>query len=522
VFDAGSLSKTIVTGTITIPEGTAAITTRMRVSMKYNGEQTACETFSYGEVEDYTVIITESGEDTQAPTAPTNLSASNVTETSFTLSWNASTDNVGVTGYDIYQNGSFLASTANTSYDVTGLNASTTYNYYVKAKDAAGNVSAASNTLEVTTDTPPDTEAPTAPSNLSSSNVKENSVDLSWTASTDNVGVTGYDIYKDGSYLANTSSTNYTVAGLSASTTYEFYVKAKDEAGNVSAASNTLDVTTLAENTAPIADAGGPYSGDQGTAISFDGTGSSDADGDALTYNWDFGDGATGTGATPTHTYTTAGSYTATLTVSDGIDSDQATASVTVNSTTVDQPMISAISLSTRTSGPWNRVSGTVTITSNGQPLSNAFVEGYWSDGVSSSVSGYTGSDGTLSMEELKSKSSSFTFTITNITLSGYYWDIENSQVSASTSSQSYSVNSFSNQLPFNVYPNPVTNGSLTITLPEIGNGVEIVIYDINGSARIKKQITNVVSEIPVQDLSAGVYILKVEGHNEPQRIIIK
>jgi len=51
---------------------------------------------------------------------------------------------------------------------------------------------------------------------------------------------------------------------------------------------------------------------------------------------------------------------------------------------------------------------------------------------------------------------------------------------------------------------------------------VEIVIYDINGSARITKQLTNVVSEIPVQELSAGVYILKVEGYNEPQRIIIK
>jgi len=522
IFDAGSLSKTIVTGTITIPEGTAAITTRMRVSMKYNAAQTACETFSYGEVEDYTVVITESGEDTQAPTAPTNLSASNISESSFTLSWNASTDNVGVTGYDVYQNGSLLNSVTGTSANISGLSAGTTYNYYVKAKDAAGNISAESSTLQVTTNEPADTEAPTAPSNLSSSNVGETSVTLSWTASTDNVGVTGYDIYRDGSVMASTDNTSYNVSGLTAATTYSFYVTAKDAAGNVSAASNTLDVTTLAGNTAPVADAGGPYSGDQGTAISFDGTGSSDADGDALTYNWNFGDGYTGTGATPTHTYATAGSYTATLTVSDGIDSDQSTASVTVNSTTVDQPMISAISLSTRTTGPWNRVSGTVTITSNSQPLSNAFVEGYWSDGVSSSVSGYTGSDGTLLLEELKSKSSSFTFTITNVTLSGYYWDIENSQISASTSSQSISTKTFSSQLPFNVYPNPVTNGSLTITLAEIGSGVEIVIYDINGSARITKQLTNVVSEIPVQELSAGVYILKVEGHNEPQRIIIK
>lgn len=151
VFDAGALSKTTVTGTITIPGGTAAITTRMRVSMKYNGSQTACETFSYGEVEDYTAVISGAAADTQAPTAPANLAASNIAQTSLTLSWTASTDNVGVTGYDVYKNGALLASTTSTSYSVTGLTAATSYSFYVKAKDAAGNISAASSTVNVTT-----------------------------------------------------------------------------------------------------------------------------------------------------------------------------------------------------------------------------------------------------------------------------------------------------------------------------------------------------------------------------------
>lgn len=480
--------------------------------------------YGAGLVDAYGAVTAASGGgggDEEAPTAPTNLSASNITETSFTLSWTASTDNIGVTGYDVYQDGSIIGTTTNTNYNVDGLSASTTYTYTVKAKDAAGNVSAASNALDVTTATA-DTEAPTAPTNLASSDITTSSFTLSWTASTDNVEVAGYDVFQDGSIIGSTANTSYNVTGLSASTTYSYTVKAKDAAGNVSAASSALDVTTLAGNTAPIADAGGPYSGDEGTAIAFDGTGSSDADGDALTYNWNFGDGATGTGATPTHTYASSGSYTATLTVSDGIDSDQATASVTVNSTSVDQPMISAISLSTRTSGPWYRVSGTVTITSNGQAVSNAFVEGYWSDGVSGSVSGYTGTDGTLSLEELKSKNTSFTFTITNVTLSGYYWDTANSQTSASTTSQSFGAKTSTSQLPFSVYPNPVTNGALTVTLPEVGNGVEAVIYDINGSARIKQQLTNLVSNIAVENLNAGVYILKVEGQDDPQRIIIK
>ncbi len=151
VFDAGSMSKTTVTGSLTIPAGTAATTTRMRVSMKYNGAPTACETFSYGEVEDYTCNIVAGTADTQAPSAPSGLAASNVTQTTVDLSWNASTDNVGVTGYDVYKDGAFFGSVTGTSAQVTGLTANTTYSFYVKAKDVAGNISAASNTVNVTT-----------------------------------------------------------------------------------------------------------------------------------------------------------------------------------------------------------------------------------------------------------------------------------------------------------------------------------------------------------------------------------
>ena len=90
-----------------------------------------------------------------------------------------------------------------------------------------------------------DTEAPTAPANLAANNITSSSVDLTWSASSDNVGVTGYDIYENGSYLATTSSTSYSVTGLSANTAYQFYTKAKDAAGNLSAESNTVNVTTL-------------------------------------------------------------------------------------------------------------------------------------------------------------------------------------------------------------------------------------------------------------------------------------
>ncbi len=150
VWTQSATQNTPVSGSFTVPSGASDGATRMRVSMKYNGVPTSCESFNYGEVEDYTVNIGNTGGDTEAPSTPTNLTSSNVTQTSADLSWTASTDNVGVTGYDIYVDGSLDGSTANTTYNVTGLTAGTTYAMSVKAKDAAGNESAEA-TTNVTT-----------------------------------------------------------------------------------------------------------------------------------------------------------------------------------------------------------------------------------------------------------------------------------------------------------------------------------------------------------------------------------
>jgi len=92
------------------------------------------------------------GGDTQAPTAPGNLISTGKTSTSVSLSWSASTDNVGVTAYEIYNGSSLAATVANTSATVTGLTANTAYTFTVRAMDAAGNRSAASNAVTVTTD----------------------------------------------------------------------------------------------------------------------------------------------------------------------------------------------------------------------------------------------------------------------------------------------------------------------------------------------------------------------------------
>ena len=246
VFSQAATQTTPVSGSFTVPSTASDGATRMRVSLKYNGIPTACETFTYGEVEDYTINIGgATGGDTQAPTTPTSLTASAITETTATLTWTASTDNVGVTGYDVFQGATNIGTVTGTTANITGLTANTSYTFSVKAKDAAGNVSASSNSVNFTTSASADTQAPSSPSSLTASNITQTSVDLSWNASTDNVGVTGYDVYQDGVNISTITGTSTTISVLTANTSYSFYVIAKDAAGNTSTASNTVNATTL-------------------------------------------------------------------------------------------------------------------------------------------------------------------------------------------------------------------------------------------------------------------------------------
>ncbi len=130
--------------------------------------------------------------DTQAPTTPTGLNATAKTANSITMAWTASTDNVGVTGYSVYNGSSIAGSTTGTSYTVSGLACGTSYTLAVDAYDAAGNRSTkASIAASTSACAPPaDTQAPTTPGGLSATGATATSISLTWTASTDNVGVT--------------------------------------------------------------------------------------------------------------------------------------------------------------------------------------------------------------------------------------------------------------------------------------------------------------------------------------------
>lgn len=195
--------------------------------------------------------VTVTGADTVPPTAPTGLTAGNVTETTIALTWTASTDNVGVTDYDVYRNGVLTGNHIPTiGYTVVGLSPGTNYSFTVQARDAAGNLSTASSPLAVST--LQDMTPPTAPSGLSASNITASSATISWLPSTDNVDVTGYDIYKDGVLTGSSNDTSYGMAGLTANTTYSITVKAKDAAGNVSAASTAFALTTTSAGPGPL------------------------------------------------------------------------------------------------------------------------------------------------------------------------------------------------------------------------------------------------------------------------------
>ncbi len=286
--------------------------------------------------------------DTIAPTTATNVTTSALTSSSLNLSWSAATDNMAVTGYDVYRNGVKIGSTPGLTFSDASLAASTNYTYTIKAFDAAGNYSVDSSLLNITTLAAPitisnkitiyyksawtgnitnihyaplggswtvapgksmsassfsgyytitldigsatgitaafnngntwennnsknysisvgtftiapgvvtsgtpvlDTNAPSVPNNLASTSLTSSSVGITWTASTDNVAIAGYDVYRNGVKVGSTISTSFNDTALTATTNYTYTIKAFDIAGNYSADSVALTIKTL---TTPI------------------------------------------------------------------------------------------------------------------------------------------------------------------------------------------------------------------------------------------------------------------------------
>jgi chitodextrinase len=190
------------------------------------------------------VTATSACADTTPPSVPSGLAVSATTATSIGLSWSASTDSVGVAGYGVFVNGSRVDTTSATGYTFSGLKCGTSYTLAVDAYDAAGNHSAQASVVTATSPCP-DTIPPAAPSNLAVTETTSTSITLSWAPSLDNVGVTGYDVFVNGSKVDSTSLTIYAFGGLSCGTRYMLGIEAYDAAGNHSPRS-ALETATSA------------------------------------------------------------------------------------------------------------------------------------------------------------------------------------------------------------------------------------------------------------------------------------
>jgi hypothetical protein len=253
----------------------SATTTRyVRLNFTANSSQPA------GQLSELEVYGPTTG-DTQAPTAPSNLAFTQPQSGQIKLTWNSSSDNVAVTGYDVYLNGTLLTSVPATALTYTDNQPDTlTATYFVRAHDAAGNQSGNSNSVTRTAQTG-DQQPPTAPTNLTVTTPTAGQVKLTWGAATDNVGVTSYVVFRNDSVAATVSGTTLTYTEAQPDTaTVTYFVVAKDANGNQSANSNTVTRQGTGGSTTNLA-LGKPVTG---SANTFTFVATNVNDGDLTTY----------------------------------------------------------------------------------------------------------------------------------------------------------------------------------------------------------------------------------------------
>lgn len=172
-------------------------------------------------------------DDDSAPSAPASLLASTVSETSIHLTW--ATSNGTPTGYEVYRDGACagVVGASSCSFDETGLTPGL-HSYTVRAFDRALNLSAMSTAVSVDTRIPtPDDEPPSVPSDLTGV-ASGSTITLNWTPSTDNLGVSGYEVRRASTVIDDTADTSFEDTELIRGNTYDYSVRAYDAAGNYS------------------------------------------------------------------------------------------------------------------------------------------------------------------------------------------------------------------------------------------------------------------------------------------------
>jgi serine/threonine protein kinase len=317
--------------------------------------------------------------DKTKPAKPTGLHVTGRSQTAITLDWNASTDNIKTVGYAIYQDGKQVGTSYTPGYTDISLQALTSYKFAVTAFDAAGNISTPSGTITGTTLKEPDRESPTTPGNFTAVAASDSAVVLHWSASHDNVGVAGYDIFRDGKWLTNVTSTGYTDHGLTALSKHTYSVRAYDTTWNASHNTATKTVTMLAgpDKTPPTAPtsilvvATSPTT----THVTWSGATDNVAIADYQVVREGVSTTATASpfddsGLTPSQTY----HYQVTTVDGQGLKSAAATYTITMPDLPVT-PVVDNVSLSASpvTAGCKTTLTATVTVTGDPSPVTVTF-----------------------------------------------------------------------------------------------------------------------------------------------------
>ena len=319
--------------------------------------------------------------------------------------------------------------------------------------------------------TTPDTEAPSTPTNLIVTGSTSSTISLSWTASTDNIMVATYDIYLDGTLKTSSATNSATVTGLNPSTTYTFYIKAKDAAGNTSNQSNTATGTTK-ENT------GG---NDGGSTTSCGTEDFEEASGAVNTYK--------------TVTWTNNGiTWTATDSRSDQTINNKA---ITVRNGTLSSSSISGgiSSLTIKTQLKFSGTSGSFKLFINGVekgtiPYNNTITNTTISNinisgNITISIQSNSTTDNRVAFDDLS-------------------WNCYNGLGTDETK-----VNKFS------IYPNPVKNNTLYVTGKNIEKIKRVEIYNVNGIlVQVIEKPFNNKNYITLKNATKGMYFLKFDNNS--------
>ena len=403
-----------------------------------------------------------------------------------------------------------------------------------------------------------DSEAPTTPTNVSLSNITTTTIDVDWTASSDNVAVTKYDIYVDGNLNGNSTNTNYAITNLNSGTTYSITVLAKDIASNQSAQSTAVNGTTLTDNTAPSVPSNITITNQTGTSFKVNWDASTD---DSSVTSYDIFLDGTLKGTSPSITYTAIGlnsstTYSVSVLARDSANNISAQ-STAINGTTTEATSTcaaetfenmpansSSYSSSTWTGDDgieWSAVKSRTDQTLNGRAITIALLRDNTAGSMTSSTFAngmgsltastmrvFTGGSGNLNVlvngnvvGTLPYGTTQQTTTISNIDITGNL-TVEISRAGSEEDRviiDDLTWTCFStlstvdeNLETLKMYPNPTNGDKLYFNHTE---ELVVHIYNILGKLITTEKVDTNNNQIDISNLSKGIYLVKINSENQ-------